>query len=572
MDLRVCVADGTHMATHFGFKSGCKYFVCEQHLENLQYDGVIPIAFLDKVESFEQYVQMSREEEKMKKKRLKRLKEWEDALEYQYTEATEEVKFLFTRHPGFIPSGPILESLSLRKQKISSSLSSLREHLQSDSISGKESLLFQADYIGEAPFFPLVWSIDPNIVPSPVTISYQEEFSNPRDILHDRLKEITTQLKTLLQARSLINLFRSLYLLVQVKSLLPGPLALHMNYYSIITNDFFIQYNHILAWLNQWTQQIGFAGIIELFICEDWRPIQALVALGEMQDDIARGYKQYKVEELLSLHTVLKALEGLNAVIWKMKVGLSSRIGVCMRLGGRKTEAIPYLEEFLQNAAAPEDDNEKKEIALAYVRLGRCYKSSKNLTAAFQWYTTALTMLEAIAPQSKEIAKLLYYMAPLLADPAEQLAFCDRSIEILSNFPQELAEIYGRKGQIYLKQKQYQDALEWYEKAHNIFTQFPYNHQDRVRLCQCLAEVLLKLHNPDGAITVLTEASASLVSASDKEDEATGLFLRGKAWMMKGQLENAKNEFEGAKRAFESVKHVRMAEMCASKLNAIAQL
>ena len=573
MELHVCEVDRIHRAAFFWFQSGSQHFVCEQHLEKLQYDGVIPIAFLDKVESYEQYEQMRREEEKLKKKRLKRLKDWEEALESQYTEATDEIRFLFTRHPGFIPSGPILESLSLRKQKISSSLSAIREHLQSDSISDKESRLLQADYIGDAPFLLLVWSVDPNTVPSPVSISYQGEFGNPRDILHDRLKEITAQIQQLLQARSLTNLFRALYLLLLAKSLLPGPLSLHMSYYSFITHEFFIQYNHILAWLNQWAQQIGFAGAIELFICEDWRPIQALVALGEMQDEIAREYKQYPVEALLSLHTVLEALEGLNVeVLGMMKKGLSSRIGLCMRLGGRKTEAIKYLEESLRDIGEAKDDIEKKEIAMTYVRLGRCYKSSRNLAAASQWYTTALAILEAVAPQSKEIAKLLYYMAPLLTNPAEQIAYCDRSIQILSQCPEELAEIYGRKGQIYVKQRQYQEALKWYEKAHDIFTHFPYNYQDRTRLCQCLAEVLLKLQNPDGAIAVLAEASASLVSASDKEDEATGLFLSGKAWLMKGQLESAKNAFEGAKRAFESVKNARMAQMCENGLAKLAQL
>lgn len=546
----ICQEDGVYSATHFIIDScNHKRPLCSNHLQ----DRCMPIAYIDSADSYEQYLLLKRNEEKVIKDRKQRLKQWEDALEYQYSKAQEDVTHLSTLHPGFIPTDSVLDSLLRRKQKLCAQLSHFSQFLSPDSFHGQETetQLLQADWTGDLPFFLLVWNVDPERVPAPVKLSYQADFEGYRDVLKEHLSEITTNIEGLLQSQSLKNLFRCMYLLSVANSLLPGRHCLSPSYYQMITTGLFEKYNQVLTLLNQKSGQIAFATLINFLMCEDWRPVKALVDLGLIQNDLAKEDKQYNAEALLHLYAVLKALEGLRVPeIAKMKLEVSSRIGECMRLGGRKTQAITYLVESLREISEAEDDEEKKKIAIAHVYLGRCYKSAKDTNRAMHHYSLAKAVLDEVAGTSKELAKLLYYMVPLLSDPDQKIQFCDSAIQIWGANSEESVEIYGRKGNVYYKLKRFTEALECYELAHSLVLRFPNNHQNRVRLCQAFAAALIELKHPDRALQVLAECNASLPLAPDMEDQATALFLTGEALKLQGQRDTARVSFDGAQKAF----------------------
>ena len=444
----ICEEDGFNAATHFNFdEDSHKHLVCAEHLECLQEMGVIcmPVAYYDRVESYDQYRLLKRSEERMIQDRKRGLKQWEDDLEYQYSKAQDEVKHLSSLHPGFIPTAPVLDSLLQRKQKLSAQLTHLSQSLSPDSFNDPDTQLLQASYAGELPFFLLVWNVNLGKAPAPVMLSYMGNFEKHRDILQEQITEITRNIDELLQNRSFKNLFHCMHLLALATSLLPDQHDCHLNYYQIITHSLFEKYNQVLGFLNEYSQQIAFSALISFFICGDWRPIKALVVLGRIQDNLASEDKQYRAETLLHLYAVLKALDDLKVPeIAKMRLEVSSRIGVCMRLGGQKTQAIPYLLESMRDISEAEDDLEKKNIALVHVYLGRCFKSAKDTTKAMEHYSFAKPILEAVAPNSKELAKLLYYMVPLLPDPGQQIQFCDSAIEMLRGENKKFTELKAK--------------------------------------------------------------------------------------------------------------------------------
>ena len=572
----ICEEDGFNAATHFNFdEDSHKHLVCAEHLECLQKMGAIcmPVAYYDRVESYDQYRLLKRSEERMIQDRKRGLKQWEDDLEYQYSKAQDEVKHLSSLHPGFIPTAPVLDSLLQRKQKLSAQLTHLSQSLSPDSFNDPDTQLLQASYAGELPFFLLVWNVSLGKAPAPVMLSYMDNFEKHRDILQEQITEITRNIDELLQNRSFKNLFHCMHLLALATSLLPDQHDCHLNYYQIITHSLFEKYNQVLGILNEYSQQIAFSALISFFICGDWRPIKALVVLGRIQDNLASEDKQYRAETLLHLYAVLKALDDLKVPeIAKMRLEVSSRIGVCMRLGGQKTQAIPYLLESMRDISEAEDDLEKKNIALVHVYLGRCFKSAKDTTKAMEYYSFAKPILEAVAPNSKELAKLLYYMVPLLPDPGQKIQFCDSAIEMLHGENKKLAEIYGRKGNVYIKLKQYGEASQCYECAHSLVMQFPDNHQDRVRLCQAFAVLLIEVGDADRALEILAEGNASLPLTKDLKDQATALFLTGEAQLLQGKKDSARVSFEGAKSTYMECGEEWLVAKCERRLKKLAEL